>query len=87
MTLDAFLKLIKGILVVLIVPSSILRDPSRDIKIILVDWMDCLWIPKDSKFDSIIVFRGSLTAEVRGGSVNEHAFPEKEGGHNRIPKG
>ena len=48
MTLDAFLKIIKGTLVVLIVPSSILRDPSRDIKIILVDWMDCLWIPKDS---------------------------------------
>ncbi len=48
MTLDAFLKLIKGILVVLIVPSSILRDPSRDIKVIRVDWMHCLWIPKDS---------------------------------------
>ena len=38
-------------------------------------------------FNSIIVCRGSLTAEVRGGSVNEHAFPEKEGDHNRIPKG
>ena len=47
MTLDAFLKIIKGTLVVLIVPSSILRDPSRDIKVILVDWMHCLWIPKD----------------------------------------
>ena len=45
MTLDAFLKIIKGTLVVLIVPSSILRDPSRDIKlkVILVDWMHCLW--------------------------------------------
>ena len=48
MTLDAFLKILEGILVVLIVPSSILRDPSRDIKVILVDWMHCLWIPKDS---------------------------------------
>ncbi len=48
MTLDAFLKIIKGILVVLIVPSSILRDPSRDVKVILVDWIHCLLIPKDS---------------------------------------
>ena len=47
-TLDAFLKLIKGFLVVLIVPSSILRDPSRDINVILVDWIHYLWIPKDS---------------------------------------
>ena len=48
MTLDAFLKIVKGSLVVLIVSSSILRDPSRDIKVILVDWMHCLWIPNDS---------------------------------------
>ena len=48
MTLDAFPKIIKGTLVVLIVPRSILRDPSRDIKVFLVDWMDCLWIPKES---------------------------------------
>ncbi len=48
MTLDAFPKIIKGTSVVLIVPPRILRDPSRDIKVILVDWMHCLWIPKDS---------------------------------------
>ena len=38
-------------------------------------------------FDSIIVSLGSLTAEVRGGSVNEHAFTEEEGTTTESQKG